>query len=127
MRILLFGTFDHLHPGHHFVINEARTRGDVTVIVARDRNVERIKGFTALQSEEHRAQAIRDAFPAVTVLLGDRDDFLAPVRSVGPDLILLGYDQRLPPGVSEADFPCPVERLAAFRPEEFKSSLKRRK
>ena len=122
-RVLIFGTFDGLHPGHHFVIDKARSRGDVTVVVARDRNVDRIKGRMARQPEEERAEAIRRAYPDVTVILGDSVDFLAPLRTVKPDLILLGYDQRLPPGVTEADFPCPVERLEAFEPEKYKSSL----
>ena len=125
MKVLIFGTFDHFHPGHIFVLTEAMKRGDVIVIVARDVNVERIKGRLPSESETGRAQTIKKLFPAVTVLLGDPKDFLAPVRSVQPDLILLGYDQQLPPGVTEADFPCPVERLAAYKPEQFKSSKRR--
>ncbi len=127
MKVLIFGTFDHLHPGHRFVITEAIKRGDVTVIIARDRNVHRIKGNPPVQSEGDRVRILRDAFPAVRVLPGDPVDFLAPVRSLKPDLILLGYDQQLPPGVTEGDLHCTVERLPAYRPEEFKSSLRRKK
>ncbi len=122
-RILLFGTFDGLHPGHRFVFDSARERGEVFVVVARDANVERIKGRTPRRTEGERAQTIRDAYPDVAVLLGDPDDFLVPLRTVKPDLILLGYDQRLPPGVAEKDFPCPVERLPGFEPGKYKSSL----
>ena len=126
MRVLLFGTFDHLHPGHKFVIREAMKRGTVSVVVARDRNVERIKGRPSLQREDERVQAIKEAFPNVDVLPGDSENFLAPVRSITPDLILLGYDQTLPPDVTEADFSCPVERLPAYRAGIFKSSLRRK-
>ena len=125
MKVLLFGTFDHLHPGHRFVFQEALKRGDVSVVVARDVNVEKIKGRRPDQSENERMAAIRSAFPSVTPILGDPEDFLVPVRSIKPDLILLGYDQQLPPGVSEGDLPCPVERLPGYRPEEFKSSLRK--
>ena len=127
MRILLFGTFDYLHPGHHFVITEAMKRGDVSIVIARDRNVERIKGGAPVQTEEERLHAVRTMFPSAHVLLGDPEDFLAPVRAVTPDLILLGYDQRLPPGVREEELQCPIERLPAYRPGEFKSSLRRQK
>ena len=126
MRVLLFGTFDHLHPGHEFILREALKRGDVHVVIARDRNVERLKGKSPMQTESQRMAALQKAFPDVTAILGDAEDFLAPMRSLHPDLILLGYDQLFPPGVSEADFPCPVERLPAFRPEVFKSSLRKR-
>ena len=84
MKILLFGTFDHLHPGHAFVLSEAVRRGHVTVIVARDGNVERIKGRAPSQPEEERARVLREAFPGVTVALGDRRDFLVPVRRIAP-------------------------------------------
>ena len=122
-RVLIFGTFDGLHPGHRFVIERARERGSVSAVVARDANVGKIKGRIPRQTETQRAEAIRKAYSDVDVLLGDATDFLVPVRSVKPDLILLGYDQRLPPGVTDADFPCPVERLPGFQPEKYKSSL----
>lgn len=126
MRVLIFGTFDHFHPGHEFFIMEAMKRGKVTVIVARDHHVEFIKGKASEQSENERARAIKDAFPDVDVSLGDARDFLAPLRKINPNLILLGYDQKLPPGVTEADLPCRTERLPPFRPDEFKSSLRRK-
>ncbi len=126
-KILLFGTFDHLHPGHVFVFQEAMKRGSVTVVVARDANVQKIKGHLPEQSETERMRAIQNFFPNITPVLGDPDDFLEPVRSVHPDLILLGYDQKLPPGVTEKDLPCPVERLGSHQPEEFKSSKRRGK
>ncbi len=125
MRVLIFGTFDLLHPGHLFVFEAAKRRGDVTVVIARDANVLRIKGRPTEQPETERIAAVRRAFPEAEVILGDDTDFLAPVRAVRPDLILLGYDQRLPPGVTDDDLPCPVERVAAFQPETHKSSLRR--
>ena len=124
---MIFGTFDLLHPGHHFLVNEARKRGDVTVVVARSSNVERIKGKATRESDAERAHALEAAFPDVKVVLGDTADFLQPVREHVPDLLLFGYDQKLPPGVTEADLPCPIERAEAFQPERFKSSLMKKK
>ena len=124
-KVLVFGTFDHLHPGHHFVLKHAFEKGELYVVVARDATVERIKNKSPDQSEEERQQALQKAYPAATVALGHESDFRQPIQDIGPDLIVLGYDQRLPPGVSESDFPCPVERLPAFKPEKYKSSLRR--
>ncbi len=124
MKVMIFGTFDKFHPGHEFVLNEARKRGDVTVIVARDANVQKIKGKTPRYDERVRVAAIKTAFPDVQVRLGDEEgDFLAPVRKFQPDLIVLGYDQQLPPGVVESDLPCKTERLGAHEPQKYKSSL----
>lgn len=126
MRVLLFGTFDHLHPGHRFVLDEAVKRGDLTVIIARDTTVQKLKGKPPVEPEQERMAAVQQAVLSARVLLGDSDDYLRPVRKNTPELILLGYDQVLPPGVDEADLPCPVQRLPAFHPELFKSSLKRK-
>lgn len=125
MKVLVFGTFDRLHPGHRFLLTEAAKRGELHIVVARDANVLKIKGKKPGQTEEERFATLKKEFPQAHVVLGDSEDFLVPVRKVNPDLILLGYDQKLPPGVAETDLPCPVERLTAFEPEKWKSCLQR--
>lgn len=125
MKVLLFGTFDRLHPGHQFVLAEAQKRGEVTVVIARDETVRRLKDRKPMQNEEERMQAVALVIPVATVILGDPSDFLKPVRDTQPDLILLGYDQKLPPGMAMQDLPCRVERLPAFEPERHKSSYLR--
>lgn len=125
MRVMIFGTFDDLHPGHLYVFRNALERGEVWVVVARDSNVLKIKGRTALQSEDDRVAAINKAFPSAHVMLGNPKHFLSPIREVNPDLILLGYDQKLPPGVKDEDLGVPIERLDAFDPHIHKSSLRR--
>jgi len=45
VKVLAFGTFDILHPGHEFYLKEAKKHGDILdVVVARDSTVEKIKG-----------------------------------------------------------------------------------
>ena len=124
MKVLVFGTFDHLHPGHRFLLEAASKRGELHVVVARDETVKRIKGKLPDQKEDERVTAIQEAFPNTDVILGDTKEYLVPVQAINPDLIILGYDQKLPPGVSEVDFHCTVERLEAFEPEKYKSSLR---
>lgn len=126
MHVLVCGTFDLLHPGHLFLLSEARKRGRLHVIIARDATAQHIKRQWPVQSEEERKRAIEIAFPDAHVVLGDpQGDFLRPVQEIRPDLLILGYDQRLPPGIREEDLPCPTERLPAFHPEEHKSSVRR--
>ena len=126
-RILTFGTFDDLHPGHLAYLNQAAAKGELYVVVARDANVLRFKGRPALHTEDERVQAVRDAFPQAKVMLGDPDDFMVPVRAVKPDLIMLGYDQRLPPGITQETLGCAVVRAESFQPDVHKSSLRRMK
>lgn len=125
MKILVFGTFDHLHPGHLFLLEEASKRGELHVVVGTDENVFKIKGRRPDQPEEERTQKIRDAFPGAQVLLGHESDYLAQTREIQPNLILLGYDQKMPPGITEGMLGAPTERLPAFEPDKYKSSLLR--
>lgn len=126
-HVMVFGTFDLLHEGHHFLINDARSRGRVTIVVAQGKNVERIKGRPPQETDDERIAALRAAFPDTTVVLGDPTDFLKPLRDLKPDLLLFGYDQKLPPRVQEVDLPCPMERAESHCPEVFKSSLMKKK
>ena len=123
MKVLVFGTFDVLHPGHRFVLNAAAARGVVHIVVARDSTVQRIKGHEPKQTELERCQAIQNEYPEAVVLLGDESNYLAPVQQVQPDLILLGYDQQFPPHVQESDLSAPIERLDAYMPDKYKSSV----
>jgi len=126
MRVLVFGTFDNLHPGHKFLLNEAQQCGELWVVIGLDETVKRVKGFYPVQNQEERKQAVVEAFPNVHVLLGDSEDYFQPIRKIKPGLILLGYDQELPPGITSDHFPCTVERLRAYKPELHKSSRNRR-
>lgn len=125
MRVLIFGTFDHLHPGHKFLLEAAEKHGELFVVVAHDKTVRKIKGFLPEQNQEERRSAIEELYPRVTVIFGDKEDYLVPVRKVAPDRILLGYDQKLPPGIHLEDLPCPTKRMEAFQPEKHKSSHRR--
>lgn len=122
-KVLVFGTFDYFHPGHAFVLTQALKRGNVTVTVARDETVLKIKGVLPDHTAQQRSAAIKKQFPQVNTVLGSTSNYLASINSVQPDLILLGYDQHLPPGISEADLGVTVERLPAFKAETYKSSL----
>lgn len=126
-KVLTFGTFDNLHPGHLEYLRWAQSKGNLYVVVARDANVQHIKHRAPEQSEVDRVAALQQAFPEAVVMLGHESDYLEPVRLVQPDLIVMGYDQKLPPTVSEEDLQAPIERAEPFKPEKYKSSLFRNK
>ncbi len=126
MKVMIFGTFDGLHPGHEHFLRQALGRGSLSVVVARDETVVKIKGKAPTQNENERKAAIERIFPDVKVMLGNAIDYLAPVRAEKPDLILLGYDQRLPPGMRPEDLPAKIERAEAWKPDVYKSSFLRK-
>jgi len=125
MRVLVFGTFDQLHPGHRAFLDAAARRGELWVVIGLDDNVKRFKRRRPIQNQQERKRAIERAYPQARVVFGDAEECCKPIERINPDLILLGYDQRLPPGAELSDMPCMVERLPAYEPERYKSSLLR--
>lgn len=101
-------------------------KGVLYVVVARNTTVKRIKGILPEHDEQSRKHAIEKLYPDAVVVLGDTEDYSKPIRDISPDLILMGYDQKLPPGLRQKDLSCPVERLEAFMPYKYKSSLLRK-
>lgn len=132
-KVMVFGTYDLLHPGHAFFINQAREMGDkLIVIIGRDQNVKKIKGQMPVWDEQKRRDELRKAFPdpAISILLGDLEDFYVPVRKYQPDIIALGYDQRadekkIRDVMKEWTSSPEIVRIEGFRTEEFKSSIMR--
>lgn len=125
-NVLVFGTFDHLHKGHRYLLDQASRLGQLHIVVARDVTVEHVKGHGPDQTELERLQALEEAYPEAMIRLGDEENYSAPLNDIDPDCVVLGYDQRLPGSLSAADIRCEVIRMDAFYPEKYKSSLMRK-
>lgn len=130
-KILVFGVFDRLHPGHLHFLEEARALGEsLVVIVARDSTVLRLKNKTPRDSEVARIKALLGVQNVSRSLLGDAELGTYDVlKQENPDVIALGYDQLgLKKDLEEkmgAGFlrKIPTVVLEAHEPEKYKSSL----
>ncbi len=129
--ILLFGTFDTLHPGHLNLFQQAKKLGDKLIVaIARDETVQKIKGRPAKHSEQERLRLVQ-ACPLVdTAELGGIEDKYICIKKFKPDIIALGYDQdhymvqELSKQLAEIyDKPPKIVRLKPYMPEKYKSSL----
>ena len=126
-RVVCAGTFDHLHPGHVDFLKQAKALGDeLIVIVARDENVQRIKGIKP-EHEDYRKMKLEETGIPDKVVLGNlKKNPLAILAELLPDIVALGYDQRVSEGNIKAILSeCLVIRLKPFHPDMFKSSLYR--
>jgi FAD synthetase len=95
-RIVATGTFDILHPGHLFYLEESRRLGDeLFVIVARDSNVKHKP--KPVVCEEQRLAMIRALKPVDHAELGDLHDMFRPIEAIRPDIITLGFNQHFDP------------------------------
>jgi FAD synthetase len=87
------GVFDILHPGHAFILKEAKSHADIlVVIVARDSTVKKRKKIPIVP-EEQRREMVGGLKPVDVSVLGYEGDTLRIVEEIKPDVIALGPDQ----------------------------------
>jgi len=91
-RIVATGTFDILHPGHLFYLEESKKLGDeLFVIVARDANVKH-KPHPIIP-EDQRLAMVAALKPVDHAMLGDQTDMFRPIEKIHPDVITIGFNQ----------------------------------
>ena len=96
MKVVATGVFDIIHSGHAHFLNAAKEHGDeLIVIIANDDTVRKMKGEPIL-SDDMRAEMVSHIKPVDGVVIGRTGDMLdIIVDEIKPDVIALGYDQRL--------------------------------
>jgi len=93
-KVLVTGTFDIIHPGHIKALQQAKRHGDLLfVVIARDKNVKKVKGYEPYFSAIERVENLKKLGIANRVLLGNRGDKLKVVEAIQPDVLCLGHDQ----------------------------------
>lgn len=101
VRVLATGTFELLHPGHLLYLEEAKKLGDeLFVIVGRDVNVRKRKRMPII-SEEQRLKMVSALKVVDKAILGSEEDMYAPLYSIKPEIIAIGYDQAFDEAVLE--------------------------
>ncbi|HQA80453.1 MAG TPA: FAD synthase [Methanoregulaceae archaeon] len=91
-RVVATGTFDLLHPGHLYYLEESRRLGDeLYVIIARDANV-RHKPKPVIP-EDQRMKMVGALKPVDHAVLGDLHDMFRPIREIQPAVITIGFNQ----------------------------------
>ena len=126
-KILTAGTFDYFHIGHQYYLYMALAKAQqMTIIVARDKTVARVKGSFPQNDETARLAKVEQEFQdfqRVKVRLGREDgDFLKTLKEENPDILWLGYDQKfraekgaIPPHIK-------IKKGVPYQPNFFKSS-----
>ena len=129
IKVLVFGTFDLIHPGHVDFLNQAKEYGDeLIVVVARDITVKSVKKELPHNDENMRLKEVAKIKTVSKALLGNTDDPYRIIESIKPDIICLGYDQNhfavdLAQVLKERNLSIRIVRLMPYKETEFKSSI----
>ena len=130
MRLVMaFGTFDFFHPGHLYFLKKAKALGDeLVVVVARDKNVVKIKGRKPLNNEKDRLDLVKSFEFIDKAILGDYElRTWNVIKKIHPTTIALGYDQwasivSLRKELDEIGLKPRIVRIKSFKPGKNKSS-----
>lgn len=126
IKVMTFGTFDIFHPGHKHYLNEAKNYWDTLItIIARDKNVEKIKWKLPRNDENNRLENVKKEWISDIVELWSLDNPFLVLEKYKPDIICLWYDQRWFYETMKNDDrynSIEVIRLKAYKPEIYKSS-----
>lgn len=93
-KVLVFGAFDGLHPGHLDFFKQAKEFGETLIVsVGTDKNVEKIKGKKPLFNQEERMNLVSHLDIVDQTVIGHESNFYKHIAEIAPDVICLGYDQ----------------------------------
>tara|TARA_Y100000310_G_C20587580_1_gene766267 strand:+ start:407 stop:805 length:399 start_codon:yes stop_codon:yes gene_type:complete len=126
--VMCAGTFDILHKGHLFYLKESKKQGDnLVVIIARDLNVEKIKDKKPINNEQDRLETIKALEFIDKAILGNKGNIFNIIEEIKPDIICLGYDQKidekdLKEELKNRKLNTKIIRIKSFKPEIYKSS-----
>ena len=93
--ILIGGVFDIVHPGHIHTLKDAKSQGDVlVVVVARSSTALRINKLRKIYHDENLRKELVSSIRYVDyAIIGREGTLYDTVDFVKPDIIALGYDQ----------------------------------
>lgn len=122
-RVLVFGTFDILHPGHLYFLREAKKHGEhLTVVVTPSAVVKQLKGKAPMFGEVHRVATVKLMSFVDQVLIGDRTlSTFAVLKKSKPDVICFGYDQQTLAKYVEAYYKTEKQKVQFFHIKPYNS------
>ncbi len=127
--VLVFGSFDGLHPGHESLLRQARNYGErVVAALAPDTVIERLKGHQPKYLFEERQDALLVSGLVDQIATSDKEEGVYRVLGrVHPDVVAFGYDQielreNFLKFLERTGKQVKVVTLKAFEPDKYKSS-----
>ncbi len=127
-RVMSFGTFDIIHPGHiAFLSAAAKCGNELFVVVSRDTRRKKISGDLPVHTQTERISVLNALKPVTRAIAGSDKDILKAIKRYTPDVIVLGHDQvygieMLDKWIARQENPPKIVRLPAFRRGRFSTT-----
>jgi cytidyltransferase-like protein len=99
VTVFAAGCFNRVHPAHLRLLRQAKVLGDrLVVVLSNDAHNRKPNAVPAAE----RKRRLESYGVADEVVVGEADSFAESLRRVSPDVLVLGYDQKLPDPETEA-------------------------
>jgi FAD synthetase len=127
-KVLMFGSFDLLHPGHIQLFRQGKKLGDhLTVVVARNSTIKKVKGMNPRYDEKDRLSHVKELSVVDEAVLGNEKDKYQILSIVKPQVICLGYDQvaftdKLESELRKRKIKAKIVRIKPYKEHKYKSS-----
>lgn len=122
-KVIVFGSFDPLHKGHLNFLTQAKKLGDfLTVVVARDENIQKRKKRKVKLEQDQRKKVIEETGLADKIILGDKTGEYTIINKEKPDVIAIGYDQKMPQTLKDKLKQYRIITLKPYKANIYKSS-----
>lgn len=109
-KVLVGGCFNKIHPGHFYFLKESKKLGnELIVVLTHDKNNKKPYAI----SVKERKKALESLNIADEILIGLPKDKTKIVKKVKPNIIALGYDQKLPSGLDNFKY-VRIKKLADY-------------
>lgn len=122
MKVIAFGTFDPTHKGHENFLKQAKELGYLVVVVSNDDKIRSTKNREPRENNQERLNKVKALNIADEVILGEQGDEFSLLEKIEPDIIALGYDQKIPEPLKNKIKKYKIISLQPFKPEIYKSS-----
>ncbi|MFZ0441227.1 MAG: adenylyltransferase/cytidyltransferase family protein [Methanobacterium sp.] len=126
------GTFDLIHPGHGYYLEESKKVGGddarLVVVVARDSTVRSRKRIPVV-AEKQRLEVVKMMKPVDEACLGSEIDMFKVVEKIKPDIITIGADQNyditaLKNELIKRDIDAEVVKIKGYKTSQLDSTCK---
>ena len=101
-KVMVAGSFDIIHTGHIWFLKKAKNLCSdckLIVVVARDSTIKKYKGREPIFTENERLEIVKSLRFVDEAVLGNELDgktFFDILLDIKPDILVLGYDQKVP-------------------------------
>ncbi|MBB6478629.1 adenylyltransferase/cytidyltransferase family protein [Spirochaeta isovalerica] len=129
--VLVFGTFDVIHPGHIYFLQKAAAEGDrLVAVIARDRFVLKTKKRNPVHGEEERISHIMQSGLVDEAFLSDEvTGTYGVVEKVNPQVVCFGHDQHklaesFTQWISNNDKKIQIVTIEPYKRDRYSSTLR---